>query len=200
MMQDLKGIIDRIHGDGDLPSIPLKLNSMKRAAGTYYSTFTGEAVKIEVSRYGGHKGMTAAHEIGHFLDQRGIGRGRFASETDTRMSEWRDAVRNSKAAKRIEELSRQTKAKVVVNGQELEYYIDRRYVRYLSQWNELWARSYAQYVAHKSGDASLLAQLDDLRRQSVTRLYYPTQWDDEDFKPIAAAIDKLMKELGWVQE
>jgi hypothetical protein len=34
-------------------------------------------------------------------------------------------------------------------------------------------------------------------QMSGALFYYPTQWDDDDFEPIAAAFDDLFKELGW---
>jgi hypothetical protein len=65
-------------------------------------------------------------------------------------------------------------------------------------YDELRARSYAQYVARKGDDPQLRNELDGERRSNPTEVYYPRQWEDADFMPIAAAIDELFASLGWI--
>ena len=65
------------------------------------------------------------------------------------------------------------------------------------QGDELWARSYAQYIATKSGSAALMRELNEVR--NGTNDYRFAQWDDADFKPISAAMDVLFKGLGWLK-
>jgi hypothetical protein len=62
----------------------------------------------------------------------------------------------------------------------------------------LFARSYVQYIATKSGEPDLLAGLN-VDRKALGELHYPTQWDDADFVPIMAAFDELFKGLGWIK-
>jgi hypothetical protein len=61
---------------------------------------------------------------------------------------------------------------------------------------ELWARSYSQYIATRSGDPDLLKGID--MQRDPGRLYKDFHWSDEDFAPIAAAIDAMFKKLGWI--
>jgi hypothetical protein len=74
--------------------------------------------------------------------------------------------------------------------------VDRKFLGYLLTPYEIWARAYSQYIAVRSGDPEMLDQVSRLRTRSGG-LYYPTQWDDADFEPIARAIDELMIQLGW---
>lgn len=88
--------------------------------------------------------------------------------------------------------------------------------KYLLSPKELWARSFAQWVALRSNDPSLMAWLRDVQNQpetqekveqgfggprTMTRKTPPSlllrQWQDESFAPVAAAMDSLFEELGW---
>jgi hypothetical protein len=68
----------------------------------------------------------------------------------------------------------------------------------LTSADEIWARSFAQFVAMRSGDLTLMAELAELRTGSLRGMYYLLQWTDEDFRPIADEIEALFEELGWI--
>jgi len=93
----------------------------------------------------------------------------------------------------------QTYAEIVTNqfGQEYEVKPDRKMLEYYFSSEEIWARSYSQYIAVKSQNRLLLDQLSAERNIPVYGDCI--QWDDEDFAPIAAAIDELFMEMGWLQ-
>ena len=69
------------------------------------------------------------------------------------------------------------------------------YCDYLQQPYEAFSRAYSQYIAWRSRDAGMLAQLrqvlhsDDLHAR-VTR------WDYAEFAPIAEAMDELLGAQG----
>jgi hypothetical protein len=129
--------------------------------------------------------------------RQGAGQGKFTSISDPLFDEFRQAAKNSQAIKDIEEYLATGKAPAVVRDSSLtDLSPERRYARYLLTTEETWARAYAQYVAVRSGDATLMKQLNDLREEK-TQKYYPSQWEDDDFKPIGEAIDRLMIKLGW---
>lgn len=91
-------------------------------------------------------------------------------------------------------------------------------VNYLLTAKETWARSYAQYVVVRSGDTAALAEL---RRKQAVSSYgpvkadtpfnrngigkpaqantwdYPVVWQDDEFEPIANAIDQILENKGW---
>lgn len=190
--------IARVHGDGELPEIPVEREPSVKRFGGYHYYLTGKPLKITV-RPGAaaHPEMTLAHEIGHFLDHQGAGKGKHASVTSDDFAEFRKAAQESKAIQEIERLIKVRKVAVKLGGgEEIEYPVDGKYLRYLTDTKEVWARAYAQYIALRSGDSEMQSQLKQLR-QRLGQVYYPSQWDDDDFAPIAGAIDRLMLKLGW---
>jgi hypothetical protein len=168
--------IDAVHDDGVLP--PIKIDG--RTDPGNLGEYSRREARIGVRSTGDWPTLTAVHEIGHLLDHRGLGLGsRMATElNDTRLAGWLKAVQASEA---FAELKRASDA------------LPSRHFAYLMSGPELWARSYAQYIAEKSGDAVLL---EDVRK--VRDAFAPRQWSPEDFKPIREAMDKLFQELGWL--
>ena len=114
------------------------------------------------------------------------------------MSGWSATVQNSAAYKtlvskklnpgnyKVSVTTSSGKASFGPNVQQLEYLLDVK---------ELWARSYAQYIAIKSGNKAMLSQL---KTQQNDILYGERQWSKADFKPIMDEIDKLFKAKGWL--
>ncbi len=169
--------IDTVHGDGDLPQIPIKSLTSARALGIYHYKHGGKAGHIAI-RNDPHSwpGLTTAHEVGHFIDHQALGApGSFASVSHEALADFRAVVEKSAAVQRMREI--------------MPAWAD-----FLKPY-ELWARSYAQFIATRSGNPSLLAQLNRIRNgQQSWR-----QWSDEDFKPIANAIDTLFRTKGWLK-
>ena len=81
----------------------------------------------------------------------------------------------------------------------VEYVIQKSYVDYLLESEELWARSYTQFITTKSGNSELREQLNRLRDRPARSLYYWEQWDDDDFLPVLAEIEAVLRQLGWMQ-
>jgi SPP1 gp7 family putative phage head morphogenesis protein len=195
--QRVLGTIDRLHGDGNLPEIPIVSSSSKaRDAGYFYLTSSGKSVSIEVGRHAEQKEVAIAHEIGHFLDHKGVAAtGHYASGEAFR--EFHKVVNESNA---VGSLLRQFKMTVYrikpANGPEFTHPVKKDYIRYLLSEKELWARAYCQWVALRSGDQLMLDQVrqvrEDLHPGTAASL-----WTDDDFEPIAKAIDDLMEKLGW---
>jgi hypothetical protein len=169
--------IDRVHRDGQLEALPIIGQTGGTSFGVYQFDRRGVPRQIGVRAADDHwPGLTAAHEIGHFLDHQVLGRrGQFASVSHPDLEQFRQAVHASRAVAEIQKLGRRQRA-------------------YFMEGYELWARAYAQYIAKKSGDPLLLAQLDKVRSGKQPW----RQWSDEDFAPIEAAIDELMRKKGWI--
>ncbi len=85
-----------------------------------------------------------------------------------------------------------------MSGDVVEYQIEKRYLEYLLQNEELWARSYAQFITAKSAQPELQQQPSRLRDRPAHGLYYWEQWDDEDFLPFLAEIEAVCRQLGWM--
>lgn len=149
--------------------------------------------EISMSSQGSHRELTFAHEFGHYVEQQGK-----IFEDPGSQSDFTSAVKQTKAWKTLNELRGQKTVKIKhsITGDLVDYSIDRKYVSYQLQGNELWARSYAQYVARKSGLPTLTEQLNTIRKQQESNPY-TTQWDDDDFSPIEGAIDGIIARKGW---
>ncbi len=68
---------------------------------------------------------------------------------------------------------------------------------------ELWARSYTQFVAIRSGDERLRTSLNALRHKYPREMtsgavYFPVQWDDDDFETIDLAVEGVFRRMGWI--
>lgn len=174
-------IIDTVHSDGTLPRLPVRASNAA-AYGSYTRTLSGQAVQISLRR--SHVLEHAfTHELGHFLDHQALGdRGTYASVAHPLLSAWRTAVQNSAAVAGWKlDLAAARAAGDRVHAQ---------YVDYLLLPYELWARTYAQYIALRSNDSALMAQLTGTDMGGM-------HWSWTDFEPIARAIDALLRSKGW---
>ena len=140
---------------------------------------------------------TLTHEIGHAIDLYGPGDKYNVSQAETspEFEDYRQAVNASASIQRLARLADPyTKTD---NGAP----ISKGMVDYLRSGRETWARAYAQYVATRSQDETMIKELRhnmdvDRRAQGA---YMPRQWEPRDFEPIAAAIDKVFKARGWIK-
>ena len=78
-----------------------------------------------------------------------------------------------------------------------EYEDQERILNGLLDPAELFARSYAQYVAWRSGDQTMLGQIDLIlgQRYEIERI---RQWPYADFLPLIHWFDTLFEEQGWL--
>ncbi|MFT5548581.1 MAG: hypothetical protein ACI9CO_000496 [Candidatus Azotimanducaceae bacterium] len=143
---------------------------------------------IGIVEAGGHKEMTAAHELGHFLDDKGLPSKGMSSVAHKDLQGWRLAAFNSESYQTLERLN------TLTTDREFKAHL-----KYLIEPEEVWARSYAQYIAVKSGSNKTLGQLDRLRHVDAKRINIPRQWPDADFEAISASIDELFIKIGWIE-
>jgi len=194
--------IDSVHSDGALPLIPVKRTTTREGSGAFgmYQRTRPEngdqAVKIALNHRSPHPEFTLAHEIGHFIDHKGLPGSYMSSEYHPALEKWRKTVEASPEVQWIQQLY-DGKSTVVVEGNI--YRIPKKHLSYLLRKREIWARSYAQWIAKKSGDTRLLDQLkDEINQDAKREIPLPGQWRDENFEPIAEAIEALFKEMGWL--
>ncbi|CAA9568445.1 MAG: hypothetical protein AVDCRST_MAG88-2113 [uncultured Thermomicrobiales bacterium] len=193
-LRETLAAIDRVHCVGPLPWIQVEIRSQMPQAGRFlYNPLGGVPLGIALRRGNSSKRLTLAHEVGHFLDYSAIGQpNRF--ETTARaivLAGWRQAVMASTSVQRLLRLRGARPSSPRIGG-----HIHTGCVRYPATDVELWARSYAQYVALRGRDAALLDELDAARARGAG-VDFAEQWDDDDFAPIAHAIDELFERLGW---
>jgi len=178
--EEVLSAIESVHGVGDLPAIDVMPESVKGRNGGFTRNTEDGRAWITIGKNGLTPSHTLAHEIGHFLDYYGLGgNGLFGSEANTElMGEWLKAVKNSQALADLKRLKASKATK--------EYYLSSK---------EVWARSYAQYITTRSGSAKLGNQLT-FNRGFGTK---GALWKDDDFEPIAKAMDGIFRALGWLK-
>lgn len=188
-------VIDELHGDGVLPAIPFKVTAKGKILGGYgHNPYADTASHIELSRKGKTPELTMAHEVGHFLDHKALGGKGFATGTpgpDVDVDRVMAAIRASQAHAGLEQLKQGGPPGLPPGMVQVGH------VEYLLEPHELWARAYAQWVATKSQDARMLAQLDT--HLDPNALYKGRQWAHADFQPVLEAFDMLMENRGWTR-
>jgi hypothetical protein len=183
--------IDRVHGDGDLPPLTVEWGQLTAGEEAIFDVIRfGNQIempqRIIVSTRARRPGLAILYEIGHLLDHQAIGdRGHFASMGHQAMSEWRQAVLATHA---MAELQRQRDMRQPASLA--------KHLAYAVPPDELWERSYAQSIVRGSDVPELLAEVDE-RRRRMGSFFIPYLWDDDDFEPVAQAIDSLFRRLGW---
>jgi hypothetical protein len=193
--------IDSVHGDGELMPVPVKFSKMTSKNGHYkFYPSNNKPVEIKVSTIGTHKHMTLTHETGHYLDEQVLKISKSMADKRIRgiglpeeYAEWVNAIDNTSTVQRLKEMY--SGAREFADGIPA----DRKYVRYLLQYDELWARSYAQYIATKSQNANMLGELAQTLDFQGKAMTYPVQWSADEFAPVVEAIDKIMRAKGWME-
>ena len=189
----------------DMPTISVRIVSVVNGGGegAYVRQRGGPPLRIEIAEQAEHPELTTAHELAHYLDDCGFGTLEgWASETEPRLGALRQAWETTisvRALRRGLETGQLTAH--LPNGVPVEFPLmleERENCRYYLQGRELFARSYAQYLAHKSKNRVLLHQVR-LRRESVEGRFYQVQWADGDFRVVAQAFDQILEGYGWLR-
>jgi hypothetical protein len=151
---------------------------------------------IRIDEFSDSIGFTLLHELGHLIDHRLLGGGLQWGSDSQHLAAWKAATDQSDAVASLVE-QYWAPRRVAINGgivveaddDDLDYYL---------RPDELFARSYAQWVVTRAGDADLSRQLEASPRLSTRpEVLYAEQWDSGDFAPIAREFDRLMEELRW---
>jgi hypothetical protein len=185
------GAVASVHGDGPLPTIPIRIVRDPEIPHARFRYGPAGPISISVNHDSPWRSFALVHEIGHFIDYAGIGSlASVASESDPELSAWRSAIRRSG---RLDEVRR-----ALAERAELRTLDQARIASDLQTIPEWWARSYAQYIAIRSGEPTLLATLDAIRApRSLQDVDHLLHWDDDGFAPIEEAIEHLFRRLGW---
>jgi len=178
--------------DGITP-VPVVLVDVARPLGVYSGRADGSPTRMAISRQAADVGLTFVHEAGHYIDHHVLGGAAGVASGRPLVDNWRNAARATAATQRLMNivLNPGTRLVVAPDGTLVPRPDDLRYVIYLLQETEVFARSYTQYIAEKSGDATLLAEL-----QMAQAMPYPEQWTIQDFAPISAEFDGLLAQQG----
>src|SRR5215210_3656888 len=168
---------DRFHLlHSDLERVPVRATATTTQSGCYRLRH-GDPIDLRVSRLHGRVPLSFLHELGHLIDHqvgREIGR-EWASATHYAFARWRET------------------AATLPSRAPAGAGRGRR--RYFDSTKELWARSYAQTVLARSGDAALERHLRRLQAEDE-----PFVWPALQFAPLAVEVDRVFDELGLLRE
>jgi hypothetical protein len=124
-------------------------------------------------------------------------RGSFASESN-RIPAIMSAIRRTGAHRRLHGLQRRRQVILELpNGRRALHRVRPGFLAYLLQPKELFARAYAQYVALASGDEAIRRELLAIQTDTLSSQVYHEQWLDDDFQPVALAIEAALRRRGW---
>jgi hypothetical protein len=204
--------IDAVHFVPDsMPSIPVQTERSLGTLGAYVHDGFGEAIAICIWAFNAWPRVTLAHEIGHFIHHRGLGgfllqpltgppaerhwlRGNVRAALDA----WDEAVWRSEGVQYLIAL-RQDPVVHDANGRAIDISADIDFA-YLLRTQELWARSYVQYIAARSATSVLAGELNELiDAQERAMVSITQQWTHRDFRAIMRSLDRLFEELGWLR-
>lgn len=155
-----------------------------------YNPTTHEPASVEIADQALTPLFTMAHEFGHCVDYAlkktiSLTNSMEASEAYDRVL---DAIRASAecrwlvAEQRGAEVSLVAISRVIGQAAANHAMQKLKHIKYLLKPGELFARSYSEYVALKSGNETLLAELDQYISYREDDPYY--QWQNESFQPI----------------
>jgi len=178
-------VVDQLHKFPKLPTIPLLLTKSRREGGGYmYRVRPPIPLSINISVHADSPPITLLHEIGHLLDHLALNpvKEGFGSEHDPLF----DPLRNFWAAnKKIRRLT-----KTIAGGMKSNPKM-RSLLRYQLRVDEIWARTYLQWVVAKSDDLLLRVCLDQVVANSA-EIY----WDAAEIAGIIPLVDHLFSEAG----
>jgi hypothetical protein len=198
--QNAIDLISRVHGDGRLPGIGFRVDwelGDDELAAYVSNTDTGQALFFGLHPNMDYDEFAVVHEVGHFLDHWGIGiQSEFATLTgDPLLEGWRKAIYETQAVRSLEALRGEDFAMV---GTQVKS-VSQSLLRYYLNPKEVFARSYAQYIAISSGDIGMLRSLSERIPSRTNPMLYDEHWQSNDFELVAEEFDVLFRGLGWLR-
>jgi hypothetical protein len=180
-----------------MPRVPVKVLLLAANTNGRYLIGDAKTSEVHINRICAGPRATTAHEIGHYLDHHLWGTGKPGLSnmgTHQRAEELEPLMRaiyNTPSARRLVQQAQNA----VVNGDVARVAV----CRYLLTPTELFARSYAQYIAIRSGNPAMRL---DVRAYptSWSKYGYAAQWQDHEFGAIAHEMDRLLQRRGLLNE
>ena len=191
-LREAVDVVARVHGDGELPTIPVVWDSSLDVRARFIMR-DGLPSAIAVQPGVAGIGVSVIHEIGHVLDFCSIDRfGVFASAASPRTGRWYEATVQTRTYRALVD--------AIGRAAHGPLRVDRRHfsrIVALRRPDELWARCYVQYVVRRSGRPDLAKALKRERIGPVGGEDFPLHWDEDEFEAIDDAIERLFRRLGW---
>jgi hypothetical protein len=195
------GAIEQVHGLGAATPAALRVELDPRLGdlGSLTQDRHGHPVRLAL-RPGPLEEIVFSHEFGHLLDMVVIGgaAGRASVRRRPDSRPVMDAIFHSRSYDELRLLRRQPSVvETDARGRRARFPVSARHVAYLLGPQEAWSRAYCQYIALRSGEPTLRAQIDRFRSSDAGNIYRAAQWPEADFGAIADAFDRMILDLGW---
>lgn len=188
-LQRVLEVIDEIHLPKSLKPVSVVMNPFVQGAVFVAYTATGPYT-IELNPNGSHPELSLLHEVGHYLEWQAIPKAAVGQRDFTAYSfftSWLTAVRASQNVNRLIGLRDGSPAESEIH-QAANYLLDEQ---------ELWTRSYSQYLALKTQMPALRQQLSAENKVFTGNIQIKPYWVWGDFFVIEAAMDELFQALSW---
>jgi len=194
-LRETLAVIDSVHRVEPRSRLTVTLDGGRPHTAEYKSLHRspGKPAHIRQYRSASEPHMTFAHELAHFIDNRLLHplSAVFASSYDDLLVPLLEAISLSPQLVHIQRMLEGHRPPLSPK--------DRKFLRYLLESQELFARTYAQFIAGKSNHP---AMEDQLRfRQGTPQLIcgipVSLQWDSHSFEPIMNAMESMLRLKGW---
>ncbi len=181
--------IASVHAVSNMPVTPLVITEGPRFGG-YAPEREDEPRHFELSRFSPYFELTVTHEIGHYLDHLlGNFEDYSSSLTYSPLAEVMEAVNNTQAVTDLRAAIHSSSNLLITHRYQILYWLEPQ---------EQWARSYAQFIAIRAGDALLLEEIEAARNLDGPAVFRNVQWEHNDFGNVASAIEIAFRNLGWM--
>lgn len=180
VVEEAAAIASKVHGLQGLPRVPVVQRLLDRDELARYvpDPETGDPAYIGVQK-GKTTLLAVLEEFGHMIDHQAFFRGQYASRAAQQgqgpLVRWWEIVWETQAVRELRSLRRAFYT-FDIEGRKK---VDRGFVAYLLQPDEIFARSYRQFIAVYSGDPRLLKAIGSRQNKPGFEIGYTIMKVDE---------------------
>jgi hypothetical protein len=196
-------LMESVHGDGTIEPLPVNIRNLGLKTQGGYALRGGLPDRVLFNSRFGVNSPTMVEETGHVIDHQGFNdqflfesEGGFFSSLDDVMG----LIKQSGPYLHVKNLKSNTYLELQQGGKKVQSrLILQKDLEYELKGREWFARAYSQYIAIRTGDTELLRAIAKSRTTKNYEMLYPRAWLDDEFEPIARAIESVFLDKGWLQ-
>ena len=199
--QRIKGALDKLNDvhevPQEMPSVNVRIVSGTSTHGSFDPAVNIIKLNIDEMGSAAHNRTTVWHEVGHAIDDLGVGSSSWAVNNGSAILPNKKlfaAPHSRRALTKLRDVfwenPRVKDWKAAVDtGKFRKKTVDSTYMEYIARDEEIFARGYSQYVAAKTADVGALQALNS---EGTKRMWGFGQWTDAgEFDDIFDAFDEL---------